>query len=277
METLKKDDRILVLAPHPDDEILGAGGYIYTALKNKAKLQVIIATNGENFGYAVGRRLGNFLPVDKKTREFGEARQKEAIKLLKNLGLKQENIIFLGFPDKSLKPLWKKNWPADKPYYSPLFKSDTSPFDNIYKPKVLFAGHKLLGILKEIIVSFGSNIIITSSIYDDHSDHRALARFTKKAIEESTKSPNEMELYSYLIHKHRLLYPLPYGLYPGKSLNPPLSLRKKTIDWQKFPLSKKAILAKERALLSYDTQVEAMQKRLLSFLRQNELFNKVED
>ena len=35
-------------------------------------------------------------------------------------------------------------------------------------------------------------------------------------------------------------------------------------------------MAKERALLSYDTQVEAMQKQLLSFLRQNELFEKIE-
>ncbi len=276
MRIPKKTDKILVLAPHPDDEILGAGGYIYTALKNKAELKVIIVTNGENFGYAIGRRMGNFLPVEKKAREFAEERQKEAVKLLKNLGLKQENIIFLGFPDKSLKSLWGRNWKADKPYYSPLFKSNNSPFDNIYKPKVSFAGQKLFGIITEIIKSFKPTLIITSSLYDDHSDHRALARFTSKAIESITKSSSEKELYSYLIHKHRLLYPLPYGLHPSKSLSPPITLMRKSISWQKFPLNKKALLAKERAILSYDTQVEAMQKRLLSFLRQNELFNRVE-
>src|SRR5258708_6499796 len=40
-------DRVLVLAPHPDDESLGAGGLIQKAVAAHARVRVVIATNGE--------------------------------------------------------------------------------------------------------------------------------------------------------------------------------------------------------------------------------------
>jgi LmbE family N-acetylglucosaminyl deacetylase len=38
--------RVLVIAPHPDDEILGCGGTLYQLAKQGALIKVVIATNG---------------------------------------------------------------------------------------------------------------------------------------------------------------------------------------------------------------------------------------
>ncbi len=79
-----KKDRILVLAPHPDDESLGCFGYIHKALKSGAKVKVIVLTDGK------------FLS---KT----EQRYKETIETMEKAGLKRKNIFFLGFRDLHLK------------------------------------------------------------------------------------------------------------------------------------------------------------------------------
>jgi LmbE family N-acetylglucosaminyl deacetylase len=41
---------ILVIAPHPDDEIIGLGGFIIKALKAKKKVSVLFLTDGESSG-----------------------------------------------------------------------------------------------------------------------------------------------------------------------------------------------------------------------------------
>ena len=45
--TFTENDRILVLAPHPDDETLGAGGVIQRALEAKAHVKIVFLTYGD--------------------------------------------------------------------------------------------------------------------------------------------------------------------------------------------------------------------------------------
>src|ERR1700689_5081239 len=42
------NDRIVVVAPHPDDEVLGAGGLIQQACAVGAEVHVIYLTNGDH-------------------------------------------------------------------------------------------------------------------------------------------------------------------------------------------------------------------------------------
>jgi LmbE family N-acetylglucosaminyl deacetylase len=79
----KIEDRILVLSPHQDDEILGSGGYIQQALKNGAVVRVIFASDGNKHG-------------------LGPVRQGEAISIDKKLGVAPTEIVFLDFPDGKL-------------------------------------------------------------------------------------------------------------------------------------------------------------------------------
>jgi LmbE family N-acetylglucosaminyl deacetylase len=74
-----KSGRVLVLAPHPDDEVLGCGGAIIKHIQQKNPVKVIFLTdNKKNF----------------------KIRRKEVKKSLKILGVKDCN--FLGFRDGKL-------------------------------------------------------------------------------------------------------------------------------------------------------------------------------
>jgi len=82
---LKKKKKILIVAAHPDDEILGCGGII-SKYKSKTEIQVIFLTNG------ISAR-------DEKNKSI-EVRKKECLKLFKFLKLRKP--IFLDFPDNKL-------------------------------------------------------------------------------------------------------------------------------------------------------------------------------
>jgi len=276
METIKepiKDNRVLIIVPHPDDEILATGGFIYKGIKNKASIKVVIVTCGENFGYAVGKNFFKFWPPQKKALEFGSLRQKESLKILKKLGVENKDIIFLGFPDKALKFLWCENWFQQKPYYSPILKTNYSPYQNICQNKVVFSGQNLYFLLKKIIFDFCPDILITSSFYDHHPDHQMLFNFVQKIITENDLPVKNLNFYSFLIHWRRFTYPLPYGFHPDKEINPPLILRKKNIVWQKFYLDSETFSVKKKAIFSYQTQILAVKELLTSFIRKNELFH----
>ena len=173
-------DRILIVVPHPDDEVLGCGGYIFMALRNKAKVKVVIVTLGENFGYALGKNLVNFLPLDKKAVSFGKLRRKETQKILKKIGLSSSDIEFLGFPDKSLKYLWENHWSKKNPYFSPILNTNQSPFEDVYQKEVIFCGEELERILSKVYFDFKPTIVMTSSPYDRHPDHRTLFLFIRR-------------------------------------------------------------------------------------------------
>lgn len=79
-----KRDRVLIFAPHPDDESLGCFGYIHKAIKARAKLRVVVLTDG----YFTASP---------------EKRYNETIQTLLEIGLSKKDIFFLGFKDIRLK------------------------------------------------------------------------------------------------------------------------------------------------------------------------------
>src|SRR5207249_248864 len=48
----RRDDRVLLIAPHPDDETLAAGGLLQRVLAAGARLRVLFVTDGENNPWA---------------------------------------------------------------------------------------------------------------------------------------------------------------------------------------------------------------------------------
>jgi LmbE family N-acetylglucosaminyl deacetylase/glycosyltransferase involved in cell wall biosynthesis len=77
--------RILVFAPHPDDEVLGCGGTLALARANGTKVKVIVITDGEE-------GIPDDLPP--------QVRRKECIAGLEILGV--EDIVFWGYPNSSV-------------------------------------------------------------------------------------------------------------------------------------------------------------------------------
>ena len=83
-----KPKNILVIASHPDDEVLGCGGTLYNLKKRGAKISGIYLSDGES-----SRK-------HPKIKKLISERKKQAIKAGKLLGIKK--IIFGNFPDNSM-------------------------------------------------------------------------------------------------------------------------------------------------------------------------------
>ena len=79
---LLRGERLLVLAPHPDDEVIGCGGLVALHLRERREVRVVIATDGAQAGRA-------------------ETREQESRRALDTLG-ENAQLAFLGFPDRGL-------------------------------------------------------------------------------------------------------------------------------------------------------------------------------
>ena len=76
---------IVVVAPHPDDETLGAGGLIFTYAHSHTKVTVISVTDGELACAEVP--------------ELAAVRRRELVSAMRELEVAQTDIVRLGLPD----------------------------------------------------------------------------------------------------------------------------------------------------------------------------------
>lgn len=93
-----KGERIVVLAPHMDDEVIGCGGALCKHIRNGAEVTVVYMTDGR-YG---GGDLQNCTEEEKRRREaeMVEIRKQEAQRAMKVLGVKKG--IFLDAEDSKL-------------------------------------------------------------------------------------------------------------------------------------------------------------------------------
>jgi LmbE family N-acetylglucosaminyl deacetylase len=113
--TLEAQDRILVLAPHPDDEVLGCGGIIQQALAKGLPLRVVFLTYGDHneWAFMVYRKHPVIAP--QSVRRLGMVRHDEALAAGKILGLAPSQLTFLGYPDLGTLPIWTSHWNHQPP------------------------------------------------------------------------------------------------------------------------------------------------------------------
>lgn len=83
---LLRGERLLVLAPHPDDEAIGCGGLIAQHLREGRAVRIVIATDGAEGGNAAER----------------EEESRRGIARLGSARLNEAEIEFLRFPDRKL-------------------------------------------------------------------------------------------------------------------------------------------------------------------------------
>lgn len=96
---LAPGDTLMVVAPHPDDESLAAGGLIQRALANGARVHIVLVTDGDNNPWPQ-RVLERRLRVDATARRrWGERRQLEARHALQELGAETSAVHRLRWPD----------------------------------------------------------------------------------------------------------------------------------------------------------------------------------
>lgn len=82
--------RVILVAPHPDDEVFGTGGLIQAALASNLSVHVVAVTDGEGSH-----------PHSKVTRrlDFAAVRSRESCAALRRLGWEEPRITRLNIPD----------------------------------------------------------------------------------------------------------------------------------------------------------------------------------
>lgn len=264
-------DRILIIAPHIDDEIISSAGLIQEALKKGAKIKIVYLTNGDNNYLSVISKNKSFKENPNDFIKLGQERIEEAKEATAVLGLKAEDLIFLGYPDGGLKNLLRENFLI--PYTHKAFKLNYNPYSGTYKEKQLYKGINLFNDLKEIITDFKPTIIILPHPRDINPDHSAGYYFTLSVLEEVEE---RVVLFAYLVHYKN--YPLEKGLHQDKLIYPPNKLFSKE-GWLSLNLDETEIQKKLEALSKNKTQLYYYpgggRGYLESFVRQNEIFEEI--
>ncbi len=276
IEPISSKDNILILAPHPDDETLSCAGIIQKALKAGAQVHVVYLTNGDSNQLA-------FIVYEKrlvfKKKEFlhmGEVRRSEAIAAMALLGLPQENLVFLGYPDFGTMMIFKNYWAADKPYRSLLTRVSSVPYAENFSFGKPYKAESILTDIKEILKKIQPNKIFVTSGVDTNADHRALYLFLRLALLDLPEGfSGKVKVFPYLIH--HLKWPSPRHYHPELELLPPKNMLKPDYLWLNLDLTSREIEKKHRAVLAYKSQTESSAFYLLSFVRKNELFFKFPD
>jgi LmbE family N-acetylglucosaminyl deacetylase len=265
---LNSHDRILIMAPHPDDEVLGCGGIIQKAQRLELPIKVAFFTYGDNneWSFIVTRKRPVFIP--KAVQNMGMIRHDEAIAATQILGLTPEHLTFLGYPDFGTMTIWERYWGDSEPFRSMLTRVTRVPYSNAFRPGASYKGEEILQDLKSILIDFKPTKIFVSHPSDHNGDHRSLYLFTRVALWDLGKRV-KAEVYPYLIHFKN--WPRPRGFHPTEPLHVPTLLRKH-IFWQRNQLEPWEISQKKKALMKHKSQFVSSRKYLESFVRTNELF-----
>ena len=268
---IKNTDRILILAPHIDDEVISCAGLIQEAVKIGAKVLVVYATNGDSHLASVLAKSRTFDPND--FIDLGEKRMAEAKEATIILGLKPESSVFLGYPDRGLGQMLYKFFAQETPYTSTGTRFNYNPYKNTYREKQSYAGTNLLIDLNDIVDDFKPTIAIVPHPRDNHIDHKSLYYFWEKLITEKEIFIKE---YAYLVHFR--LYPPAKKLDEDDFLYPPKQLFSEE-GWYSFDLTLEQQENKLKAVRQNSSQlktIDSSQALLESFVKRNEIFEKIE-
>ncbi|MDR3553655.1 MAG: PIG-L family deacetylase [Syntrophobacteraceae bacterium] len=267
---IKNTDKIVIFAPHPDDETLGTGGLICEAIRRNAQVTVVLLTDGsrshDTKAYEAFLNLRN-----RSIKEpMGDIRRHEVLHAIGELGLDKSRVIFLGYPDGGMRALFNDYWDCDRLYRADndFNKSDHSPYGFSYLKNAPYCGASVAANLQEIMLALKPDIIFYPDDGDLHDDHWATSAFARYA---AIKTGYNGEWYTYLVHKGDD-WPSPPRYLPKAGLTLPPELSVLDASWLILPLKPDQVARKGRAINSHASQLFLWKNYLLSFVRSNEIF-----
>ncbi len=275
MQEFTSNDRILILAPHPDDEVVATGGVIQKALQKNAKVKVLFLTNGDHntpafivYEKRLIIRQGEFI-------HMGQVRRDESLEALKKLGLAEKDCVFLGYPDSGTMEILLKYWGNDSPFKSILTRISKVPYLNCMSPGAPYVGESILNDIEKVIIDFKPTLVFVSSPIDANVDHCSLYLFLQIALWELEGVMEKPVVLPYLVHPegwpHLEEWPKPRGYHPEIELTPPVLLKSDEIIWQRLDLTGEEVRMKHDAMQYYKIQNEYNPTYLATFARKNEL------
>jgi LmbE family N-acetylglucosaminyl deacetylase len=272
MLTVSRSTRLMVIAPHPDDETLGAGGLIARVRAFGGEVRVVYVTDGDGYPEGVEAEDHIATPTAEDYRDYGRRRQDEARAAMKVLGVPPESTIFLAFPDSGLCTLITKYWSQRRrAYESPFTRLDRPPREDAILRSAEYRGEDLTQEIARVIGRFHPNLIVVPRKEDQHPDHCASWFFLADAITDVQRVRPEIrpDVVNYIVHFKEWPFQ-----YEGPGLPPPPGLRGGLSGWMRFPLTPREQSVKRDALKRYRSQVDVMAWFLDGFARTNEVYSR---
>ena len=167
--SITAQDRVLILAPHPDDESLSSGGLIQASLAAGAAVRVLLFTDGDNNPWPqrwIEKRW--FIGAAERAR-WGARRRAEAQQALRILGVADQHVRFLGLADTGVTDV--------------LMRADS----------------ELMQTLVDELRTFRPTRLVIPGLQDRHPDHSATHVLTRSAMQRADQTA-AIEVLSYLVH-----------------------------------------------------------------------------
>jgi len=274
---IDRGERLLVVAPHPDDETLGAGGLMQRVLERGGAVRVVLVTAGDGYVEAVRHDTREPRPAPAEYVAYGERRLAETRAAMRDLGGGRIRVGLLGFPDGALDRLLRAHWGRKDPERSPTTRAARTPYRAALDPNVAYDGDDLRRELLHLLRESQPTLVAFPDPLDRHPDHRAAGLFTLVAVADWKAGGGRVpRLLAYLVH-----WP---GWPPGwdapptarqgeaEALTLPGDLPRRGLETVALGLSPKEVTGKGAAVVRYTTQEEIMPAFLTSFVRRTEPF-----
>ena len=262
-----KGDRVLVVAPHIDDEAIAAAGYAATGLRRGAEVSVVYVTSGDCNRTSAEIMDFTLRPGEQDFLAEGKARIQEALAAMAVLGVPRGHHYFLGYPDQGIRPMLEHPGQVIR---SRATGRTAVPYEEAVSPGTEYRLDNLERDLRTVLDKTRPTIILFPLLFDAHPDHSATGRITVRLLGHILFGPRRL---GYLVHARH--FPSPFRKAPRLPLLPPE--RFAGAHWTLFPLAPSDEVAKLRALRAYRSQRRDPYLFVLmdAFIRRNELFVKM--
>ncbi|MDP1823930.1 MAG: PIG-L family deacetylase [Archangium sp.] len=251
---------VLVIAPHPDDEVLLAAGAMDRAITEGRRVAVIIVTNGD---YSCERD--------------GYLREAESITALKTLGVQEADVHFLGYPDGALARLTATPLPpmehrdatgqciARTGTYADRRAGRLDEHTARTGKPAEWTSEALTGDLEALLTRLNPAEVYLPHGIDDHPDHAMSYVFFRRALDRLTTAP--AVVHRGIVHAGEC-WPSDCRTYFAPALpTPPLPGRLAGyLATERFPVNAQRKLD---AITRYTSQLSPW---LTSFARKDETF-----
>ena len=256
-------DRVLVIAPHPDDETLCCAGLLQRAHSRGAATAIAWITAGDGFALDAMLVEHSLWPTNADLRLLGAQRLSEAAAAATELGVARAQQYFLDYPDRGVTALLGD-------YYQRVYRSASTGLDAVaypgaFSPGASYTGGNLERDLARVLDQFQPTLVLVAAPQDRHPDHNASGALARRLLAQR----GQLDRLRYWI-VHAPHWPRPRGYQPQLALQPPPAAA--ALHWQSLPLSDEERAHKLAALREQRSQIKVMESFLLSFVRANELF-----
>jgi len=276
---------VLVFAPHPDDEVIGAGGVLQQALAEGKTVGIVFATNGDGYPEAASalfhKAIAELTHADYLG--LGATRQREAIAAGQILGVRASSLVFLGYPDAALACVYAdvSTAPVESPFTgrTSTYGPAQADFHTLaHGSPAPYTRAAALADVEEIVRESAPRQVYVTDRADQHPDHSATFDLVRDA---TTAIGFTGTLRTYLVHSGPgLEWPWPVGPTPQTAFEShtvggatyPLG-----VTWPppvRVPVTSAQSALKLRALAAYASQWDLPLDRVFleSFIKSEEVF-----